>query len=281
MRRRSLLALGFAGAAVLAHAQLPAFGAGGLLHPARTRATGGTPPSCEDVTFAGVEVALRGWTCRTTATERRGTIVYLHGVADNRASSRGAIDRFVPRGFDVIAFDSRAHGDSEGNACTYGYWERRDLARVVDTLPSGPVILFGTSLGAAVALQHAATDPRVSAIVAAETFSDLRTVATERAPFFFSSSAIAGAFEIAEERARFVVDEVSPVAAARGIKVPVLLIHGEDDTETPPDHSRRVHDALPGSKRLVIVPGVGHNRSLHGPVWGEIEAWIESVVSRP
>lgn len=277
--RGGLLALGLTGAAAFAHAQLPALGAGGLLHPQRTRASVGPPPPCTDVGLSGEGIALRGWACRTTAPDRRGAIVYLHGVADNRASSRGAIDRFVPRGFDVIAFDSRAHGESEGDMCTYGYWERRDLARVIDTLPQGPVILFGTSLGAAVALQQAAEDPRVNAVVAAETFSDLRTVATERAPFFFSSSAIARAFEIAEERARFHVDDASPLAAARRITVPVLLIHGAQDTETPPDHSRRVHDALTGSKRLIIVPGAGHNQSLQGAVWGDIEAWIENVIS--
>ena len=41
----------------------------------------------------------------------------------------GAIDRFQRRGVDVVAFDSRAHGESDGEMCTYGYWEKRDLAR--------------------------------------------------------------------------------------------------------------------------------------------------------
>src|SRR6185436_14421434 len=112
----------------------------------------------------------------------RGTIVYLHGVADNHSSAAGVIRRFLPRGFLVIAYDSRAHGDSDGAACTYGFYEKADLRRVIDALPPGPVALIGTSLGAAVAVQAAAGDSRVTTVVAAETFSDLRTVATERAP---------------------------------------------------------------------------------------------------
>ena len=72
----------------------------------------------------------------------------------------------------MIAYDSRAHGDSQGDACTYGFFEKEDLHRVIDTLGPGPVVLIGTSLGAAVALQEAADDRRVSAVVAAETFSD-------------------------------------------------------------------------------------------------------------
>ena len=123
---------------------------------------------------------------RATEHRPRGVTVYLR-VADNRTSGAGVIDRFGRRGFDVVAYDSRAHGESAGELCTYGFFEKRDLHRVLDTVSPGPVVLLGTSLGAAVALQEAARDARVTAVIAAETFSDLRTIATERAPFFFTS----------------------------------------------------------------------------------------------
>ena len=70
-------------------------------------------------------------------------------------------------------------------------------------------MLVGTSLGAAVAVQEAALDARVTAVVAAETFSDLRTVATERAPFFFTRGRSIERFQIAEEQGRF--DSTKPV----------------------------------------------------------------------
>ena len=266
-----LIALG------VAASQLPAAGAGGLLHPARHRVIGDPPPTCQDATFAGEGVELKGWRCQASA-RRRGTLVYLHGIADTRASAAGVIDRFGKRGFDVVAYDSRAHGESAGDACTYGFLEKRDLHHVLDTVGGGPIVLVGTSLGAAVALQEAALDTRVTAVVAAETFSDLRTVATERAPFFFTRGAIARAFQLAEQQGRFEVDAVSPMVAAAQIKIPVLLIHGAADSETPPDHSRRVLAALAGSKRLILVPGAGHNGSLREEVWGEIERWLEEVL---
>jgi pimeloyl-ACP methyl ester carboxylesterase len=256
-------------------AQLPVFAAGGLLHPFRRRVGSPAPDGCEDVRFEGAGVALRGWRCQARKS-RRGTLVYLHGVADNRGSGAGIVRRFVDRGFDVIAYDSRAHGDSEGAACTYGYFEKNDLRRVLDRVPPGPVVLVGTSLGAAVALQATADDPRISAVVAAETFSDLQTIAHERAPFFLSEATIDKAFSLAETRGRFEVAAVSPVAAAARITVPVLLIHGALDRDTPPEHSERVFGALRGPKRLILVPGAGHNKSLAGDVWQEIEAWIET-----
>jgi dipeptidyl aminopeptidase/acylaminoacyl peptidase len=109
-------------------------------------------------------------------------------------------------------------------------------------------------------------------------------VATERAPFFFTAGVIGCAFRIAEHQGGFRVDEVSPVAAARAIRIPVLLIHGASDVDTPPDHSRRVLAALAGPKRLILVPGARHNESLRGDVWGEIDRWLNdalSSVSRP
>jgi dipeptidyl aminopeptidase/acylaminoacyl peptidase len=112
-------------------------------------------------------------------------------------------------------------------------------------------------------------------VVAAEVFSDLRTVATERAPFFFTDSAIARAFELAEMQGRFQVDHASPVASAAEITVPVLLVHGDSDTATPPQHSQRIFAALREPKRLILVPGAGHNQSLRADVWREIEAWLD------
>jgi pimeloyl-ACP methyl ester carboxylesterase len=257
--------------------QLPSAGANGLLRPARRRVVGTRPPTCEDATFAGEGVTLKGWRCRAS-TARRGTLVYLHGIADNRTSGVGIVQRFGGRGFDVVLYDSRAHGESDGDVCTYGFFEKQDLHHVLDGVGPGPIVLIGTSLGAAVALQEAARDGRVTAVVAAETFSDLRTIAVQRAPLFFTSSVIDRAFQVAEQQGHFRVDEVSPARAAAEIKIPVLLIHGSADSDTPPEHSQRVLAALVGPKRLILVPGARHNESLRGEVWSEVERWVDQTV---
>jgi len=264
---------------MIARDQLPILGAGGLLHPARKSTRVAPPSTCETVMFAAEGVNLAGWYCRTPG-QRRGTVIYLHGIADNRGSGAGLVGRFTSTGFDVVAYDSRAHGDSGGDACTYGFYEKDDLRRVIDRVAHGAIVLLGTSLGAAVALQHAARDSRITGVVAAESFSDLRTVASERAPFFFTRGAIEKAFALAEQQAHFKVDEVSPVAAATAITVPVLVIHGAADADTPPVHAERLFAALAGPKRLILVPGAGHNGSLRGDVWGEIERWVETLVPR-
>jgi len=149
--------------------------------------------------------------------------------------------------------------------------------RVLDVVTSRPIVLIGASLGAAVALQTAAEDDRVAAVVSAEVFSDLATLVRERAPFFVTSGIIRRALALAEREAAFRVSDVSPVAAAARIRVPVLVIHGALDRDTGPEHSRRVFDALKGPKRFILVPDAAHNQTLSGTVWQDIETWIASV----
>jgi pimeloyl-ACP methyl ester carboxylesterase len=139
-------------------------------------------------------------------------------------------------------------------------------------------ILFGSSLGAAVALQAAAIEPRVRGVIAQSTFSDLDAIAQDRRPWIATAAEVEGALALAEQRGRFRVAGVSPRTAATHLRMPVLLIHGDADTETRPEHSRRVFDALAGPKRLILVAGAGHNDVLAREwVWVEIERWLARI----
>lgn len=272
-----LAAIAFSGGCWVVVKQAPVVAAGGLLHPFR-RVTTMTPPErCREVLFDGEGVRLKGWRC-APAGSPRGVAIYLQGIADNRASAYWAIKRLTPRGYEVIAYDGRAQGESEGEYCTYGYYEKRDLSRILDRIETRPVVLIGTSLGAAVALQAAAEDERIAAVVAAETFADLRSIARHRAPRVVTDGLIRDAFELAERQAGFAADAVSPVEAARRIQVPVLLLHGEKDRDTPPEHSRLVFAALGGPKRFVMVAGARHDGSLNEQTWRVVESWVDEAL---
>jgi len=255
----------------------PSWGANALLHPQRRPMTRVPDQAFEAVEFDGAGVKLKGWWFH--AGGKRGTIVVLHGVADNRGASVGIAQRFTARGFDVVAYDSRAHGESGGDACTYGFYEKEDLRRVLDRVGARPIVLFGFSMGAAIALQEAAVDPRVAAVVAVSSYSDLRTAASERAPFFASKGNLADAFSLAEAEGKFRVDDVSPVAAAARITAPTLLVHGEKDDETPAAHSQRIFAALHEPKRLILVANARHNHVLDAHVWAEIDAWLATALA--
>jgi pimeloyl-ACP methyl ester carboxylesterase len=117
------------------------------------------------------------------------------------------------------------------------------------------------------------------AVVAIAPFSDLRTAALERAPFFASRSNLDEAFRLAEAEGRFQVDAASPVAAAPSIHVPVMLIHGDEDKETPYAHSLRILPALGGPKKLITIRGGGHRGGLTPPTWTEVDLWIDAALT--
>lgn len=260
----------------------PSWGASAVLHPWRRPAPPEATLPHEDVELQGDGVVLRGWRFPALG-ERRGWIVYLHGFGDDRRGGEGIARRFGPLGFEVLAYDSRAHGRSDGDVCAYGVVEKRDLARILDARPADkralPVVLIGGSLGGAVALQAAAVDRRISLVVALATFSDLRTVATERAPFFARRGQIERALKLAENEGGFAIDDASPVAAAPMIRCPVLLVHGAIDELTPPDHSRRIHAALTSEKELIIVPGVNHDDPVGDEAWSRIEVAVRKMLA--
>ncbi len=247
-----------------------------LLHPDRIAPSPPPPLPHEDVDFESDGVHLRGWLFHAAA-PRRGTVVFLHGASNNRSAAGPVIAHLVPRGWDVLAYDLRAHGLSGGDASTYGYWERRDLVRALEALDIQRAVVVGLSAGGAVALLAAARDDtRIAGVVAIGVFSDLASVARERMPWWAADRGLARGLALAEREGHFRVADVSPVAAAPRVRVPVLLIHGEQDEWTSPDHSRRVYEALACEKRLIIVPGAHHTRELTPSVWPELEAWLDA-----
>jgi fermentation-respiration switch protein FrsA (DUF1100 family) len=61
--------------------------------------------------------------------------------------------------------------------------------------------------------------------------------------------------------------------------VPVLLVHGDHDEETPHEHSVRILSALGGPKRLLTITGGGHREGLKPATWQEVDRWLSDVVS--
>jgi alpha-beta hydrolase superfamily lysophospholipase len=280
----ALLALaGAAGGLAVAVPRLapPDWGARAIVHPYRKPVTRRPGPGFELVRFESRGVRLEGWLFRARAP--RGTVVYLHGLGDNRESGIGAADRLVPRGFSVLAFDGRAHGLSGGDTCSYGYHERDDVREALDAVRAREAVLLGHSLGAAVALQAAAVDPRVRGVVAASSFSDLRTIVEQRAAWLHVPAAyVARAIARAGQLGGFPPEEASPVALAPRVRAPVLLLHGAEDWRTPPSHSLRIAAALGGPHELRLLDGVGHDEILgRDEAWREIERFLDRLYPAP
>src|SRR6185369_455622 len=110
----------------------------------------------EDVTIRSFDgTRLHGWWMR--ASRAASTIVMLHGVKKNRTDVLRASLTLRRAGFNILVFDGRGHGDSEGRYVTYGYNERRDVESAIDWLITEKEVdrnrvgLAGESMGAAIA----------------------------------------------------------------------------------------------------------------------------------
>jgi pimeloyl-ACP methyl ester carboxylesterase len=212
---------------------------------------------------------LAGWFVPTKS-PASGTIICLHGVGDNRISGLPVAKCFHDHGYNVCLYDSRRHGESGGKFCTYGYLEKFDVAAVISLLERsygsslGRIGLFGVSMGAAVALQSAAIDDRIVAVVAEGCFTDLRTISLDRQRRIIKSGwEFLGnlVMKRAERIAGFECDLVSPLKALEGIRVPVLFAHGTEDSIINPRYSEILYKRANEPKELYYISNAYHNNT--------------------
>jgi pimeloyl-ACP methyl ester carboxylesterase len=227
----------------------------------------------------------------------RGTIVMLHGYLSSKDRLPyqlwGAL--LSERGYRVVLVDLRGHGMSTGQYLTYGEVESRDLKQVLDELQKlglagESVGVFGISYGAATAIEWAAIDGRVKAVVALESFSDMQSAAMDIARavirgwrrFFINDWVLRQVPGKAGQIAGFDPARSSPLRAITSMKTPVLLIHGTADQYLPKEHSERLHQAALDHSELVLVEEDDHITLcyLHLPrLSGKVLAWYEKYVA--
>jgi alpha-beta hydrolase superfamily lysophospholipase len=218
-------------------------------------------------------VQLRGWKVHP-ASPNGDWVLLFHGVSDNRTGVLGHAEFLLRHGYSTVMMDSRAHGDSGGEIATYGWKERYDTVAIVNALYATEKVrhlyALGVSMGAAIALQSAAVEPRIEGVVAEDPFADLREVTYDYAglrfsPFLgktlFRPASILALHAIAKE-GRFDPAEVSPEKAVATGYFAVLLICGTRDHTIPCRHAERIYRAARGPKELWIVDGAEHASAL-------------------
>jgi alpha-beta hydrolase superfamily lysophospholipase len=232
-------------------------------------------------------VRLRGWLVHPPSPNGSWVLLF-HGVSDNRVGVIGQSEFLLHAGYSIIMMDARAHGASEGPMATYGWLERNDTRAIVDALvlseerryesiqwmgpPPPPMHIFalGESMGAAIALQSAAVDPRIEAVVAEAPFANLREASYDYAGLRWSpllGKTLFAPFSWTliyrgESLAGFPAAGVSPEKAVAVRPFPVLLICDALDVALPCRHSEMIYAAARGPKQLWVVRGAYHTAAL-------------------
>ncbi len=223
----------------------------------------------EDVSFPSSidEVTLRGW--YIPAQDGEQVIIMLHGAGGHRADpSIGMLDivsGLVEHGYNVLTFDLRGHGESDGSRMSAGYYEKRDLLGAVDYVKGRGferIGVLGFSMGAATALMATPESDDIDAVVADSAFADLQDMMEPEfakrtnfptfflPPLFFMVKIMYGVDFTA----------IKPVESVPGIAPgPVLFIHGELDEVVPVEHVYRLQQASQNPQnQLWVVPQVVH-----------------------
>jgi uncharacterized protein len=215
-------------------------------------------------------IKLRGWFIQSESSPTLGTVFLLHGIASCKATMLPMAAELARRGFNCVLYDSRANGESGGLNCTFGYYEKKDLSAYIDStsarIPgSKPYGVFGNSLGAAVAIQAMAEDPRLACGVIESPFASLRDVIHDyfARMFFLRFDAIPDrALTFTEKIAHFPVDSVQPAIAALRVTQPILVIHGLKDAHISSEYGKRVFDNLASPTKVWLPVAEGDHYNL-------------------
>ncbi len=256
--------------------------ADGTLHPARRPLTAEDLAAARNVfqkanaeltetsITASDGAVLRGWIVKPQHGASKAAIL-LHGLGDNRLGMLGYAELLLAHGYTVLLPDARAHGVSGGDLATYGLLERNDIHDwanfLADDAHTPCVFGLGESMGAAQLLQSLETDPKFCAVVAESPFASFREIAYDRMGQPFHTGPWLGRtffrplVEFALFRARWKygldMQEISPEESIAHSHNPVLLIHGEVDSNIPVRHSQMIHARDPQTV-LWEVPNADH-----------------------
>jgi pimeloyl-ACP methyl ester carboxylesterase len=221
-------------------------------------------------------------------------VVLLHGVRMDKRSLEPMAKALSDAGFRSLLVDLRGHGESDGRYLSYGSSEAADISRLLDALqtggsPLGPVGVYGFSYGAAVAIDLAARDFRITTVVAVSPFASLRQVVDDYRHKYLPSAVnllpevwFQGAVNAAASWVGFDPDASAPIHSIAKSRGPALLIHGDADTQIPMRHSQALALASLGRAELVVIPGATHDAmpvdATH-VIRNRVVAWFEHNLS--
>jgi uncharacterized protein len=203
---------------------------------------------------------LRGWWL--PAQQAKRTVIALHGHRGARHHCVGIGAALWRRGANVLLFDHRGRGSSEGDLVSLGHFETLDALAAIEyaysRAPGLPLGLIGYSMGASVAVMAAARDARVEAIVADSPFASerklVRSLLKRRLDPLHGLVAT-----LAERLLPYDPGEVELLReVARIASLATLFIHGLRDRTCDPMDSVRLYEAAGKPKELWLLEAAGH-----------------------
>lgn len=209
---------------------------------------------------------LHGWFL--PATDRaQGTVLLLHGNAENISTHIGSVYWLPPRGFNVFLFDYRGYGQSGGTTDIDGALQ--DIQSALQWLLKNPdidpnrIAVLGQSLGGALGA-HALAQPDLSkairVLILDSVFSSYRQITREKFAGFWLTWPLQYPLSWLISNHYDAIDAIAEFSPT-----PVLIIHSEHDNIIPAAHARRLFQQAGHPKHLWTIPHGGHISALQFP----------------
>lgn len=233
-----------------------------------------------DVFFRSEDgVMLHGWFLPAVG-KPRGTVLFLHGNAQNISEHLASVYWLPARGYNVFLFDYRGYGVSDGSPSLAGVHAdaRAALAKVFSMEGVDPqrVVVLGQSLGGAIAITALADSPyrdRVRGLAADSSFTSLRAIAREKLGSFWLTWPLQWPLSFT------VSDAIRPIDAIPAIHVPVLIVGGNDDPVVPFHYSQELFAKANEPKTFWAIPKIPHAGTFALPEYRDkFVAWLDGVM---
>lgn len=218
--------------------------------------------------------------------------VVCHGYGGIPQGMGGFASRFYGMGYNILTPAARCHELSQGRYASMGWLERKDIVDWVDALvgqdPDAEIVLFGVSMGGATVMMtsgEADLSPKVKCVIEDCGYTSVWDEFAGELDVLFglpTFPVLDAASLVCQVRAGFGFKEASSVEQVKKAKVPMLFIHGEDDTFVPYWMLDVVYEACANpEKERLSIPGAGHGEAAGTDpelYWATVEEFLAKHV---
>lgn len=235
---------------------------------------------------------LHGYLAENEKAEGKYVLVF-HGYSSEASHMKAFMKRFYKMGYSVLAPDARAHGTSEGRIRGMGWLERKDALKWIDLLiqrdENCKIALFGVSMGGATVMMTSGEEALPKQVFACVEDCGY-TSAWDEFSFQLKSMFRLPSFPIlnlsslvTKIRGGYGFKEASALSQVKKCRVPMLFIHGREDSFVPFSMLDELYNAAECSKRKLVVEGAGHAKSSSvdpDTYWGTVEGFLNQYLQK-
>jgi len=218
------------------------------------------PENAREFSIISSTIKLKAILFKTEEDEPLGTIILLHGIHCSKFTLLSLKDVLLTKGYNAVLMDIRGHNDVKDQYLTYGFYEKRDISVLIDTLYANGLKhnlgVWGQSLGASIGIQAMAYDKRITFGIIESAFSDFPKIVhayTKRIVGFDIPFLTDYIIYRAGKMAKFNPMDVRPFMMAKNITQPIIAVHGKQDIHIAYKNALVNFDAITSSKKRIFL----------------------------